>query len=141
MDNELKLRLVNVMRRLNHQGLEYGNNDCNLMVLEMFEPEIYKKFLGRYKTLIGGARVAKKEFGFGRLDDYLSQSKEYTQIPKPFITFGDIICSDVGRVVMISTSNNRAFAIDQNDIFRECTISIPDNYKIFRRGLWNQPQY
>lgn len=134
MDIESKIRISSVLSEYVHQDLVYGERDCNLMVLKIFEPERYDRFVGRYKSIIGGARVAKKEFGYVRIDDYMADSDDYTEIDPNFMMFGDIIFADQSRVAMIALGVNRAFVIDpKTDKFAEGVVQIPPSYKIFRR--------
>lgn len=134
MDNTTRLKIINIMREYNHQELVYGQLDCNLVVLEIYEPEKYKKLIGRYKTVIGGARVANKEFGYSRIDDYMEENPSYIRVEPNFVQFGDIIFSDIDRVAMVALSTHTAFAISPlTNTFMECKISIPESYRIFRR--------
>lgn len=134
MDSITKLNIVKLMREMNNQPLEYGKLDCNLMVLKMFEPDKYDDLVGRYKTVVGGARVANKAFGYNRIDDYMEENPSYVAVNPSHVQFGDIIFSDHDRVAMVALSTDSAFAINPNtNTFMECTISIPESYKIFRR--------
>lgn len=134
MDIDTKLRVVKIMEEYSRKPLLYGTYDCNLMVLKMFEPEKHERFVGRYKTVIGGARVAMKEFGYTHINDYMEESDDYVSISKPFMMHGDIIFSDTERVAMVATGYNRAFAINpQTNTFMDCNVSIPESYKIYRR--------
>lgn len=134
MDSTTKLNIIKLMREMNNQTLEYGKLDCNLMVLKMFEPEKHDELVGRYKTVVGGARVANKVFGYNRIDDYMEENPSYIRVAPNHVQFGDIIFSDHDRVSMVALSTNSAFAINPNtNKFMECIISIPESYRIFRR--------
>lgn len=134
MDNKFKIAVSGVISKYNNQTLEYGKFDCNLMILEAFEHDKYEIICGRYKTVVGGARVAKKEFGYSRLDDYISQSPDYKLIEKPFIMSGDIIFSHIDNIAMIALGCNKAFAVLPNtNEFSRCDVDIPEAYNIYRR--------
>lgn len=134
MEIETKLHITKIMSEMIGEPLVYGSNDCNLMVLKMYEPDKHDEFVGRYKTVIGGARVAKKLFGYARIDDYMEKSERYEQVPKNFMRYGDIVFSDHDHTAMVALGINRVFAISPlTNTFVECAVNIPDNYKIFRR--------
>lgn len=110
-----------MMEKYNNKLLQYGKYDCHLMVFEVYEPEIWERLHGHYKTQTGGARVANREFGYLYIDDFFDDSEKYEQIDPSEASDGDILVSYNnelrGRALCIITSNGRMFAIKRNKRF------------------------
>lgn len=81
---------IKTARKYRGQELKYGTVDCNLVILETIDPEIYKTMYGRYKTILGGARQAKKLTGFKTLPEYIRAREDFVEVSPDFATIGDI---------------------------------------------------
>ncbi len=86
-----KKQIFDHLRPLLGQKLEYGVNDCNLVFLELFYPEMADAIRGRYKTERGGFSVAKREFGYANVGQLLDDYDEWEEIDNSFASFGDVL--------------------------------------------------
>jgi len=90
MNKQTMIKTLSGYRGKTHQ---YGKYCCNLMFLEVYEPEMYEIIKGRYTTAIGGARVARKEFGYSSIEQFIESSDNYEEIPPEFASLGDVFVS------------------------------------------------
>lgn len=87
------LKLTTHLKRYRGSKLEFGVVDCNLIWLELYEPDIYEIMKGRYTTQIGGPRVAKREVGHKTIGEFVAADEKYSNIPREFMSIGDF-CTD-----------------------------------------------
>ncbi len=85
-----KLKIKKIIERYNNQPRTCGDVDCNMMILELYEPEAYVKIHKHYKTIMGGARKAKQLFGFASILEFIRHDENYEAIPPKFAMLGDI---------------------------------------------------
>lgn len=102
------IELAKVVREFNGKELTYGTYDCNLLALKILEPDKWERLHGRYKTVLGGTRVAKKEFGYSSLLDYFRESEDYVQVPNKFAVGGDV-CLITHRYDVVIHCGNALF--------------------------------
>jgi hypothetical protein len=123
-----------IIDRYNNQKHVRGSVDCQLLILEIFEPEMHDAFINRYKTLVGAVRVAKKIFGVISLEEYLSTSEKYKIIESNFQQPLDIVVFHDRHDSYISLGDYW-FGVNSNDTFTMQSKSGYDknDYKIFRR--------
>lgn len=129
MDTLEKVRLLKILRKYLGQSLDYGELDCNLLVLEMYKPEAYEKLRGRYTTVIGGARVANKEFGFISIKDFCAAT--YQEIDKSFVLPLDIVVFE-GHDVAVWTQDG-IFCVQEDKTFGYQKLPNDADYKIYRK--------
>ncbi|HAV1497978.1 TPA: hypothetical protein JG855_002068 [Vibrio parahaemolyticus] len=125
-----KLRFKTILATYRNKERVCGQIDCNLLVLELFEPEMFEQLVGRYTTTRGGARVANKLFGFKSIRDFLTTNKNYEQRTFNEISFGDIIVTGIDVMVCVGTY---AFGVSTNHRFEMMKLSNKKNQLIFRR--------
>ena len=123
-----------IIDKYNNQPHIRGSIDCNLLILELFDKSKFDRFVGRYKTLTGAIRVARKEFGVSSIYEMLSTESTYEPIDCNFQQPLDIVSFHGCHDVFISLGD-KWFGVDDNDIF---SVISKDNYNnkdytIFRR--------
>jgi len=123
-----------IINRYNNQLHIRGTTDCNLLVLELFDKTKFEKFKGRYKTLTGAVRVARKEFGVSSVFEMLNSEDIYKTVdcnfqqPLDIVTFHD--CHDVFISLgdkWFGVNDDNIFSIISKDKYNE------EDYTIFRR--------
>lgn len=122
------------IREYDKQPHVRGTVDCNLLFLKIFEPEKHDLFVGRYKTITGGVRVSKKEFGHPSVIHYLRESDDYKEINPNFQMEFDIVVFHDRHDLFISLGD-KWFGVNDQDSFsliNKDLYSI-DDYTIFRR--------
>ncbi len=123
-----------IVDEYNNQPLIRGTTDCNLLFLKLHEPEKHDKIKGRYKTLIGGVRVARKIFGNTSIHQYLKESNEYIEVHPNFQLPLDVVAYKSRHDICISLGD-KWFGVDESDTFSivPSNASVDDNYTIFRK--------
>jgi hypothetical protein len=134
----LKLKIKDIVEKYNNQPRSCGDIDCNMMILELYEPEAFLALHKNYKTLIGGARKAKKLFGYPSILEFVRNSENYISIPSSFARLGDIgTIVDKHCTFLHLGSSFLSITLDQNknEVFRivpKTGIKLT-NCKFFRR--------
>ena len=126
------MQLHQIIRKYNNEMHVRGTMDSNLLFLEVHEPEFYNKILGKYKTIVGGCRVAKKHTGFISIRDVLDNSGRYEIIEPHYQTNGDIVTFDDGHDIYISLGKHW-FGVDLNDTFSVVAKHAERPNTIYRR--------
>ena len=119
-------------------SLVYGQTDCNLMMLSVYEEDKHDALKGHYKTAIGGARVAKKLFGYPHIKNYMAESELYEEITNPLmVVYGDIVVCKNNNATMLATGYDTAFFSDSehDDTFRHSNIELDMTHHIVYRRL------
>ena len=124
---------IKILNKYNFQPLIYGKNDCNIQFLECYEPEIFEKILGKYKTEIGGARKAKQICGYKSIYELIIDSADaYHTVEPNFVRYGDFFV-DANHIAICL--GNKTFAYD-GEKFRavDTNIFVKDSkYSIYRK--------
>lgn len=137
MDSITK-KLKYIINKYNNKERICGEIDCNLMILELYEPEYYNKLKGNYSTIKQGIKLAKKTIGYRSIKEIMDKSGKYTEIPYNFCVAGDVgvvmnsNCTflHLGKELFIikDIKNKEIFKIiDKNSITH-------DMYKFYRRN-------
>ena len=131
MDTNLAISSI---REYNGQPHVRGTVDCNLLFLKIFEPEKHERFVGRYKTIIGGVRVSKSEFGYPSILQYLIESSDYEEIDSNFHCEFDIVAFHDRHDLFISLGD-KWFGVNKNDSFStiKCNGYDSKDYTVFRK--------
>ena len=79
-----KFKIKDIVKKYNNQPRSCGDIDCNMMILELYEPEAFLALHKKYKTLMGGARKAKKIFGYSSILEFVRNDENYMSIPSNF---------------------------------------------------------
>ncbi|EHR0226988.1 hypothetical protein KS670_002527 [Vibrio parahaemolyticus] len=115
-----------VLRRYRNKKLVYGELDCNLMFLEIFEPELFKIMQGRYTTTRGGARVAKKETGHASVKSFVIVSDKYKQKSFNAISAGDILINGLHVAICLGhytfNLDGEVFKLIETRHFKHCLV-------------------
>ncbi|HCH6797430.1 TPA: hypothetical protein NK990_003877 [Vibrio parahaemolyticus] len=115
-----------VLKRYRNKKLVYGELDCNLMFLEIFEPELFEIMHGRYTTTMGGARVAKKETGHSSIKSLVEASDKYTQKSFNAVSAGDILINGMHVAICLGhyTFNleDDTFKLIETKHFSNCLV-------------------
>ncbi|MBE5156670.1 hypothetical protein HJ044_04870 [Vibrio parahaemolyticus] len=125
-----KLRFKKILATYRNKERVCGFVDCNLLMLELFEPEMFEQLYGRYTTTRGGARVANRMFGYKSIRDFLLNNENYEQRSFSEIGFGDIIVVGIDVLICVGT---HAFGVSTNNRFELMKLSNHKNQIIFRR--------
>jgi hypothetical protein len=134
----LKFKIKDIVDKYNNQPRSCGDIDCNMMILELYEPEAFLALHKKYKTLIGGARKAKALFGYPSILEFVKNNENYISISPSFAKLGDIgtivdkHCTflHLGRSYLSITLDE-----NKNEVFRivpKLAIELT-NCKFFRR--------
>lgn len=121
-----------VLSDYNNKPFVYGERDCNLLILDLYEPEISGKIKNKYSTLRGGLKLSKKVIGTYSLKGYLEE--HYTEIHPSCVMDGDIVYANKKFTFMLNMGD-RYFGITQ-DVFNFIPKTRFDqtNYKFYRRA-------
>jgi len=127
----------NIVNKYNNKERICGEIDCNLMILELHEPEYYNKLQHKYSTIKQGIKQAKKITGYRSINELVTKSDRYQEIPFNFCIAGDVGIF-VGTNCVILHLGTELFMIkdiNNKEIFSIMNIrSIdPDLYKFYRR--------
>lgn len=127
-------QIKNIVREYNNKSLDYGTRDCNLMILDIYEPDKADTLRGTYDDVISGLKQSKKLLGYDNLQDIL-ESKDYEIIPTKFAAFGDIGKAPSPNTFVLHLGAS-IFAINEDDIFtNNPTKSLNiDDYIFYRRS-------
>lgn len=85
-----KTEILQIVRKYNNKERVCGSVDCNLMILEIYEPDEFNKLVDKYDNVKDGIRVAKEYTGYRSIHEYLAKSDKYKEIPTKSARFGDI---------------------------------------------------
>ncbi len=124
--------LMQIINKYNNEIHVRGTIDCNLLFLEVHEPELYTAMYGKYKTIVGGVRAAKKHTGFRSIKDVLDHSGRYEIIEPNYQNSGDVVAFDDGHDIYISLGRYW-FGVDLNDTFSIVPKHTDRPYTIYRR--------
>jgi hypothetical protein len=121
-----KLRIKQILAVYRNEKFEYGIRDCNLMMLEIHEPNMFEQLVNRYSTARGGARVANKIFGHRSIQSFIVNNNNYQ--PKRFdeISFGDVILGQSDVAICIGSHAfgviDGVFKVAPLENFKKCRI-------------------
>ncbi len=89
---------------------------------------MYEKIKGRYTTVIGGVRVARRELGYPSVEAIILDG-DYTQIPNSFASLGDIFIDGI-HVSICAGSKTLALSDDKYVLVDTSYFS---DYKTYRK--------
>lgn len=129
------MNYINILGKYNFQKLEYGINDCNIQFLECFEPEIFEKILGRYKTELGGARKAKQICGYKSISELVVDTPtKYKTVEPNFVRCGDFFIN--GNHISICLGDKTFAYVDGQFRAVDTKIFTSDvKYKSYRKDI------
>lgn len=130
-DNELK-RMVSIIDKYRNEEYVCGVVDCNLLVLELHEPDKLPRLVGRFKTVRGGIRVARKEFGYSSIYEYVVDN--YDRVDVNFERAFDVGVHPDHPDIIIHLGEF-IFKVDKDKRFKMVRLSNLDisEYRFFRR--------
>jgi hypothetical protein len=128
--------LIQIKQTLNpFLGLAHkqSHTDCNYLFMLLHEPKIAKIMHGRYTSIMGGCRVAKKETGYSTVRQFIEASDNYIKIEKDMHIIGDIFLFDDSHEVSIC-AGNVFYGFNSDNIYSVTPIkSMLTNYTIYRK--------
>lgn len=124
-------RLKYIVNKYNNKERICGDIDCNMMVLELYEPELYTKLHNRYKTIRGGLTLSKKELGYKSIQDFLEKSDNYIPILNSFARLGDIGVLDKHHTFI--HLGNYVFGVQDTTFKTSNKNIITPEHKFYRR--------
>ncbi|MFM2580646.1 DUF6950 family protein [Vibrio fortis] len=134
-----EIQLLKLVNELTTKEFIVGETDCNLIALKVLQLQTdnnwYDLLYKRYKTYVGGARVAKKETGYSNIFDAFKELECLVAIPYELATVGDFIvhkekgftsCAiHLGNQVLVAnhlTSKIEIIHIDYDELSADDTI-------------------
>lgn len=115
-----------ILKRYRKKQLVYGELDCNLMFLEIFEPELFEIMTDRYTTTMGGARVAKKETGYSSIKSFVENSDKYIQKSFNSIKAGDVLINGLHVAICLGHYTfgllDNEFTLIKTETFADCAV-------------------
>jgi hypothetical protein len=127
------LKMKKILSPLLGQELTYSHNDCNYVFLLVHEPEIAECLHGRYTTVMGGCRVAKKETGFSTIRQLIVELSNYIEVDKRKYTTGDIMVFDDCHEVALVTNRNY-YGFNEDNIYCVRPMSnVGQPFKLYRK--------
>ena len=107
--------------------------DCNYLFMLLHEPKIAQIMHGRYTSIIGGCRVAKKETGYATVRLFMNASENYIKIERDMHVAGDIFLFEDSHEVAIC-GGNVFYGFDADNIYAVHPMKvILNNYTIYRK--------
>lgn len=120
------VKINQILKRYRKQQLVYGELDCNLMFLEIYEPELFELLSDRYTTTMGGARVAKKETGYSSIKSFIENSDKYVQKSFNSIAAGDVLINGLHVAICLGNYTfglvDNKFTLTKTETFNECLV-------------------
>lgn len=131
---------ISTVRKYVGREYQYGTEDCNLMILETIAPDIYDALVGKYKTLLGGVRQAKKKTGFASLQEYIQSREDFVPVQQQFATTGDIGFQKFGESHdAIIHLGDALFGINEDNKFAILPLNgSVHGFQFYRRTSWPQ---
>lgn len=123
------LKMKNLLKPFLGKELKYGYIDCNLLFLLLHEPEVAYILRGRYTTIMGGCRVAKKETGYSTVRQLMEESKNYTEVNTRMYSTGDIMVFDDCHEIGLVTGHNY-YGFDEDQVY--CVRPMSTVYQPFK---------
>ncbi len=116
----------------NGQNHVRGTVDCNLLFLQIHEPEMYDKLYGKYSTIIGGVRSAKRIIGYRSVRAILDECGRYEQIDPLKQLPMDIVVFE-GRHDVYMSLGNKFFGVNEKDKFSIIQMHNYTEYLVYRK--------
>lgn len=112
-----------------------GSVDCNLMVLELHEPDTYQVMVNEYTDLVNGVQRSKSKLGVVSMRQFLKKHPAYERISPDQQKQGDVVVFHKGFNCYLSLGD-KWFGVNQEDRFGFMPICgyEPDAYLVFRRS-------
>ncbi len=132
---QLKKMAVEKCEKLKGQKHNQGINDCNMLFMEMHEPELADKMRGKYSTIKEGCKLAKELTGYSSVRTFLKKSDDYIEIDKYCDIAGDVIVFTKSHDVYISLGRHW-FGYLESESGRHLGVAFKNNYcryKIYRK--------
>lgn len=136
MDTKYFKRLIEITEAYNGKSRICGDIDCNLMVLYVYEPEIFQSLHKKFDSIEKGVKLSMKLTGYKSVQDLLINSDRYQEIPPQFASTGDIGVNINAHCCFLFVGSKIFGAQEQPDgsvIFLGLNAKSNDNHKIFRR--------
>lgn len=124
------IRIKTIMQKYQGFQRQCGELDCSLLWGELYEPELYKQFVGRYTSIRGGARIMKQDIGVSTVGKYMKDSDKYTQIDPNFKQAGDILIHGVHVYIWLG---QLAFGVDEAGTFNVIPINHDPEITVYRK--------
>ena len=130
-----KQTIIDTVRLYNGKPRVCGSLDCNLMILQIYEPYEYELLKDTYSTIKEGIRVAKQITGYRSIREYVQKSDKYILVPSKNARFGDIGFVDDAPCTFIHLGTSLFGVENKNnkEIFRNNKITYNTNYTFYRR--------
>lgn len=104
----------------------FGDKCCNLLFLEVFEPDWYEQLKGKYTSALSGSRLAKKVTGYTSISQ-LVEGDGYIEVDWP--TTGDVFVHGMNTAIVYGS---KALALKDNK-FTMLSVDKFNGYKIYRK--------
>jgi len=130
------MNLSAIVQKYNNKERICGSVDCNLMILELYEPKMYTALVDQYSTIKEGIKKAKKLVGYRSIKEILEKSGNYEKVPNGFSSVGDIGCTLDSNCTFLHLGNCVFLVqtINDKEIFTVLdTIKIDKNKTVFYR--------
>ena len=72
--------MIEIINKYYNTLFEIGVTDCNIMWMEIYENEVYKKMVNQYSTFEEGAILANKLTGHFSILSYIKAKRNYKKI-------------------------------------------------------------
>jgi hypothetical protein len=112
-----------------------GSVDCNLMVLELHDPDVYEVMANEYTDLANGVQRSKSKLGVVSMRQFLKKNPNYIRISPDQQKQGDIVVFHKGFNCYLSLED-KWFGVNQEDHFGFMPVCDHNdsNYLVFRRS-------
>ena len=130
-----KLSILKYFDSVKGQKHIQGQNDCNMIFMDLHEPQLAKKMRGNYKSIREGCVLAKKLTGYASVRTFLKYNNDYEEI-KPFCDVaGDVVVFNKSHDVYISCGKNWFGYLGEEQILGVAFKRDYKNYKIYRKVI------
>lgn len=130
-----KNKIIQTVRKYNNKKRECGFVDCNMMILEIYEPQYYDLMYGTYTNIKDGIRKAKELTGYRSITEFVKQSDNYIKVTQDAARFGDIgIIKDKScTFIHLGKTLFGVQKINEREIFMQVDKFHTEEYEYYRR--------
>lgn len=114
--------MLNIVNKYNNKKLCYGKYDCNMLWLEVFEPEVFELMKDGYRNIKQGSILAHTLTGYYSIKDFVQNNKKYRleknkclAVAGDFFIHGRHVSLCLGRKTMALVNGH--FKLVQTEIF------------------------
>lgn len=132
LNQTFKNRIHEVVNKYNGKERICGLVDCNMMILEIYEPELFKLLHGKYNTIEEGFLLSKSLTDYKSIKSMLRIKPDYHKVNQYSASFGTIITTKKEPCTALHLGNT-IFAVINNKFGFAGLNMVNDEHNNFYR--------